>query len=307
MLIAAVGFGTLSLSARRLGALDVTALPYVLWRSLLGGVVVMVVFAGLMATGRARWPASDGVPRNERLALLAAGLLGAVINLAMFTALERSTVALTLITFYTYPALTTLGATRTYGEPIDRQKGASLILASAGLALVVLAPLLSDGGIKVDALAVGLALTAAVGQAIFLLVAGRGFSSVPSVLSTAIVMLIGGAVFAALVLGTGQLPGAVIPFSDAATWPWIFMTSIVGAAVPTVALLVGTRRIGPGRTSILMMAEPVVGVVIAGLFLAEQPAPLQLVGGAAVIAAGILLQFPVRAPALPIEAPAQPV
>jgi drug/metabolite transporter (DMT)-like permease len=59
--------------------------------------------------------------------------------------------------------------------------------------------------------------------------------------------------------------------------------------------------IGPSRTAILMTLEPLVGVAIAGLWLGEEPLPLQLVGGAAVLAAAVVLQAgPRRGPrALP--------
>jgi drug/metabolite transporter (DMT)-like permease len=65
---------------------------------------------------------------------------------------------------------------------------------------------------------------------------------------------------------------------------------VLGAAIPSAALLVAVRSIGPTRASILMTLEPVVGAVLAAFLLAERPSPLQIVGGLAVLAAAVLLQ-----------------
>jgi len=39
-----------------------------------------------------------------------------------------------------------------------------------------------------------------------------------------------------------------------------------------------------------MMIEPVLGVTLAAVLLAERPVPLQFLGGAAVLVAGVILQ-----------------
>ena len=49
------------------------------------------------------------VSTRARLALLAATISGVVLNLAIFVAFGRITVALALLGFYTYPALVTVG------------------------------------------------------------------------------------------------------------------------------------------------------------------------------------------------------
>jgi drug/metabolite transporter (DMT)-like permease len=93
-----------------------------------------------------------------------------------------------------------------------------------------------------------------------------------------------------------------VPLSMPPTWVWIAAGGLIGAAVPTTAMLAGLGLIGPTRTAILMTFEPVVGVALAGLLLAEQPSPLQLVGGAAVLIAAIVLQIAPRASAEAEEA-----
>ncbi len=298
VMAAAIGFGTLGLSARRMGELGVSALPYVTIRSLVGGLAVAAAMAALAWAGREAIPRPWLVARRERVALLAASACGAGLNLALFAALERAAVAPVLVTFYAYPALVSLGAVRFYGEPIDRRRAIALTLASAGLLVVVLAPA-TGNGLSIDPLGLALAALAAVCQATFSLITGRGFPSVPALASSGFLILSAGVVFLFLTVVAGQLDGLGASLVEPA-WPWLFMAAIVGAALPTTALVAGIRRIGPARAAILMMLEPVVGVALAALLLGERPSLIQVAGAAAVIASGAILQRPsaYRAPAV---------
>jgi drug/metabolite transporter (DMT)-like permease len=61
--------------------------------------------------------------------------------------------------------------------------------------------------------------------------------------------------------------------------------------VPTLLYITGIRRLGAPRAAILATFEPVVGVALAALLLAERPGLVQLFGGLLVIGAGIVLQL----------------
>jgi drug/metabolite transporter (DMT)-like permease len=50
------------------------------------------------------------------------------------------------------------------------------------------------------------------------------------------------------------------------------------------------------------MLEPVIGVLLAAWLLAERPTPVQLVGGALILAAAVLLQLRPRGPIADHEA-----
>jgi drug/metabolite transporter (DMT)-like permease len=78
----------------------------------------------------------------------------------------------------------------------------------------------------------------------------------------------------------------------------VLLAGIVGAGVPTLAFITGIRRLGPSQAAILATLEPVVGVGLAAWLLAEQPEPIQLVGGALILGAAVLLQL---RPGLPAE------
>ena len=82
----------------------------------------------------------------------------------------------------------------------------------------------------------------------------------------------------------------------------------MAAGLSSLLFLTAIRRIGGTRTGILMLFEPVVGVILAGLLLGERLAPVQVLGGALVLAGALVLQVrstPERAPL--VEAGAGPV
>ena len=287
---AACLFGTLGYVAREANETGVGALAFVAWRA---GLATGALFLfSLLVGGRRhpRLPTLVGVGHQRRLALFAACLLGALLNLAMFAAFLQTTIAVALICFYTFPAMVTLAAVPLYGERLDRGRLAALVLSSAGLLLVVLAPALIVADLRIDPLGVGLALGAALCQAAFILIAGRGFAPLPALHVAWWVVFTALLVAAALALLLGEGTGLLLPFRRAEIWPWILAGGIAGAAIPTTAFLAGIGLIGPSRAAILMTFEPVVGVALAGLLLGETPVPLQLVGGAAVLAAAIILQ-----------------
>jgi drug/metabolite transporter (DMT)-like permease len=293
---AAMLFGTLSYIARQAEAVGIGAFAFVFWRGALASAVLIGVTAMAVAARRSRLPDPRRLSRRQQTRFLLACAVGALLNMAMFVAFLRTEVAVVLITFYIFPAIVTVGAVRFYGERLDLARGGALVLAMAGLVLVLVAPLLSAGRLDLDPLGVGLALLAALCQATFLLLSGRGYPPLSSLHVSIYVIGAAGLLALPLALFAGDPQALVQPFVDGQAWIWVVAGGITGAAIPTTMLLTGMNIIGPSRTAILMTVEPVVGVAIAGLLLHEQPVPLQLVGGAAVLAAAIILQAGPRGP-----------
>jgi drug/metabolite transporter (DMT)-like permease len=266
---------------------------------------VLLVVAFLLGTrigGTSRWPNPFVLSRDRRIALLVAALCGASLNIAMFAAFLVTTVAVALICFYTYPALVTILAVPLYGERLDRVRIGALLLSSVGLVMVVVAPLLGSSGVVIDPLGVGLALFAALCQAAFFLISGRGWSPMPNLHVSTFTIAMGLALSLPLALVAGQTGDLLVPFQQPEAWVWILAGAITGAAIPTTAFITGIGLIGPSRAAILMTIEPLVGVTIAAVLLGEQPSAIQIVGGAAVLAAAAILQVaPRSAPAPQLE------
>jgi drug/metabolite transporter, DME family len=302
VVLAASLFGTLGYVSREAVAAGLPPIAFVAWRALLASAALGVGTLWLSARGRAPLPDLRRLEAGRRWALLAAGLAGALLNVAIFVAFQRTTIALALITFYTFPAIVTLAAVRLYGERLTGTRLAALFLSSAGLLLVVIAPTLQTGELILDALGIALALFAAVCQAAFILLSARGYSPFASLHVATYVVFAAALVSIGLLAITNDLDALLTPLNTPGTWIWIVAGGLIGAAVPTTAMLAGLGLIGPTRTAILMTFEPVVGVALAGLLLAEQPGLLQLAGGAAVLIAAIVLQIGPRVPAEAEEA-----
>ncbi len=289
MATAAVMFGTLGPVTRLAYDQGVSPLGFATWRATFGAVVVGVIVALSVARGR-RLTGVRSLPRRAQASLTVATLTGIVLNLALFGAFGRVTVALALLVFFTYPAMVTLTITvRDRARP-DRIQLAALAMALLGMAVVVLGSLDPGNGLTLDPLGLGLALLAAVIETVFILVSRRGYGGLPSDESV-LVILAGDALgFVAIAVVTGNAAELVDPMTSSGAWPYLLFAGIFSAGIATTLFISGVRRIGGVRTSILAMIEPVTGTILAALILGEAIRPVQALGGGLVLMAGILLQ-----------------
>lgn len=275
------------------------------WRSVAGFAALGLVLVVGLRMGRIGLPRRGSVTGRQRWLLIVTGVVNTFTNVFIFAAYGTTAVAVVVIVLYSYPALVALGANRLWGEPIDRTRGLALVLASAGLLLVVLGPVLGGEGVRVDAIGLLLAAGGALLQATYTLLAARGFPAIPSFVgATAILgMAVIGNIVVTLLAGAGAQLRA--PLEIPGLWSWILLAGVIGGALPGVALMMGIRSVGASRAAILMMLEPVTAVVTAAIFLGEAPAAIQVVGGVMVVVAGAILQLPSRRPdARPRSAPA---
>ena len=282
-----------------------TPLGLATWRELFGAILLAVVVAVMRRRGR---PLVNlrRLPRRVIGALTVAAISAMVLNLAIFVAFGRITVALALLAFYTYPALVAAVAILIDRRRPDRIELLALALALIGMTFVVLGQLDPAAGLVVDALGLGLAVLASLGQTVYI-TSSRGFSAIPAEQAATLLLWVGTVAYVLIAFATGSVDGIGEPFRNPAVWPYLLFAGLLGAGVPALLFLVAIRLIGPVRTGILAMLEPVTGTVLAAIVLGETIGPIQLVGGALVITAGVLLQrdpTPVDAPpASPIPRP----
>jgi len=94
---------------------------------------------------------------------------------------------------------------------------------------------------------------------------------------------------ATLTVGSALLgdlrPGEV----TAAGWGWLAGLAVVSTVAAVSLFFAGLKRVGPTSAAILSTAEPVVTVILAFLVFGELLGPLQLLGGAFVILAVLVL------------------
>jgi drug/metabolite transporter (DMT)-like permease len=274
-----------------------TPIGFATWRALFGAAFLAVVVAAMRQRGRPIIKFRR-LPRRAVGALALAAASGIILNLAIFVAFSRITVALALLAFYTYPALVAVVAIVIERRRPHRLELVALALALGGMTLVVLGQLDPSAGLVVDALGLGLALLAAVAQTVYI-ITSRAYAFIPAEQAATILLWIAVLAYVLIALATGSLDAIEEPFRNPVVWPYVVVAGLLGAGLPSMLFLVAIRLIGPVRTGILAMLEPVTGTVLAALILGETLGPIQLLGGTLVIAAGVLLQ---RAPT-PVDAP----
>lgn len=288
IVVAASCFGVLGPIARYADTVGISSLTLVTWRAGVGALVVMLFMAARAAAGKSlsrRW---REIPVRDRLFIAGSAATNAVLNLAMFVAFLRIGIALALLIFYIYPALVALASTVWFGERLDRLRWAALCISLAGVVLVVA----GAGNLgSLDALGIGLAFSGALAQMFYALAAQRGFRHVPGAQAAATTM--GGAALLYLLASAviGRLGDIAQPLASVeALWP-VLVAGVLGAGLATVCFIAGIRLLGAPRATILSTLEPVVGVTLAAILFGTVPTPLQLVGGALIIVAGIVLQL----------------
>jgi DME family drug/metabolite transporter len=289
VVLAAVCFGTLGPLSRFAEDAGVEPLTLVTWRAALGAAVMTAFVAGRLMAGAARPLALGAMPVRDRWFIVAAAIANTVLNLSVFIAFGRISIALALLVFYLYPAFVALVSVVWLGERLDALRWAALAISFTGLVLVLVG---ADGGIgRIDPLGVGLAFVGGLAQVFYVLAARYGFAHVPGPQAAALTMGGAAALYLLVAAATSGLAALAAPTTSvAALWP-VLVAGVIGAGVPTVAYITGIRRLGPSRASILAMLEPVVGVLLAAWLLSERPTSVQVVGGALILVAAALLQL----------------
>jgi drug/metabolite transporter (DMT)-like permease len=199
-----------------------------------------------------------------------------------FGALAVADASLVVLLVYVYPALTMVLAVVLRRESPDRRRLLALGVSGAGLVLLLNA---GDAMGAAGTVGVLLALGAAVCYALYLTAAEVQPASLNLFALTAVVCTTSTVTLATWGAFTGSLalPGV-------AGAGWILVLAVVSTVVPLVVLLLGIRAVGASTAAILSCFEPAVVVGVAAVLYGERLTPVQLLGGAAVIAAVVILQ-----------------
>ena len=310
VLTAASLFGTLGPLSRFAYEAGMEPLAFVGWRGAIGLLATAAFIWWRVARRRGRLVRLGDLDGRARISLGVAAVMGFSLNLGMFIAFDRITVALALLGFYTYPVMVAIGNVALGREPLDRPRVIALALSVAGMLAVVASQLDPASGIAFDWIGVALALGAAGSQAVFVIISRSGYRAVPADQAMAVVLGVTVASCTVLAIAIGAAPTLVRPIEDLSVLPLLLFTGLFAAAIPSMLFLTGIRLIGGTTTGILMLFEPVVGVVLAAWLLSEGLAPIQVVGGLAILVAALILQRAapatqrvVAAPAVEAEAP----
>jgi len=288
IVLAAACYATLGPLTRFAEEGGVDALILVTWRAALGAVLTGAFALAAWSAVGARPISWRALPVRQRWLLGATALVNALLNLSVFAAFGRITIALALLLFYLYPAGVALASVLWFGERLDRLRWAALAISLIGLVLVLV------GGSEIgalDGLGLLLAFLGGAGQVAYVLLVRHGFSSVPAPQAASLTMAGAAIVYLAIAAPLGQLGDVAQPLTGgAAMWP-VLAAGVVGAGIPTIAYMTGIRMLGAPRAAILATLEPVIGVGLATWLLSEQPALVQIAGGGLILVAAVLLQL----------------
>lgn len=290
VLVAASLFGALGPLSRFAYGAGMEPLAFVAWRAGIGFLATALFVAWRIARRGGRLTRLRDLDGRARASLVVAALMGFVLNLCMFIAFDRITVALALLGFYTYPVLVAIGNVALGRESLDRWRVVALLLAVLGMVAVVASQLDPANGIQLDVIGIGLALAAACSQAVFVILSRTGYRVVPADQAMGVVLAVTVISSVLVAAVAGSTVALAFPIETPSILPLLAFTGLFAAAIPSMLFLTGIRLVGGTGAGILMLFEPVVGVVLAAWLLAEGLAPIQVLGGLAILAAALILQ-----------------
>ncbi|MEU4560706.1 DMT family transporter [Actinoplanes sp. NPDC023936] len=264
-------------------------------RALIAGLLllpfVLVALRGRWdALWRARW----------RIAGMGA-IAVAFTQLTYFAAISRIPVSTALLVEYLAPLLLVLWAWAT-----TRRMPRPAVLLGSALAIGGLVLVIGPGALQaVDPVGILLAFAAAIGCAVYFVVAARPADGLPPVALAGAGLLLGGAV-----LGLTGLAG-IVPMTATNTHvtllgtiaPWWVPLAVVAVFATAIAYatgIFGSSRLGSRLASFVGLLEVVFASVFAWVVVGEALTPLQMAGGALILA-GIA-----SIPAEPVAAPTVP-
>jgi drug/metabolite transporter (DMT)-like permease len=266
-----VSFGTLGVFSRHLRDAGLPV-PLMLSLRFAGGALVLWVLC--FARGEAR-----GLRARQWSGFAVLGCLYFGEAWTYFESANRIPVALTSLLLYLYPAIVAVLGALVWKEKLGRTGALALLLALGGVALAIGNP---SGDLQ--PLGVVLGVATAVIYSAYVLIGAQVQRGVPSTLGSAWVMTTAALIFA---LATSLSSGWHLP--EGRIWADLLGLIVLGTIIPIPMLLSGLARVGPTEGSIISSVEPISAAIFGALLLGEGLGALQLLGGALVLLALVVL------------------
>ena len=293
-LLSAIGFGAMAIFGKLAYDEGVTVGDLLLVRFGVAAVVML---------GIVWWRGGFGVlPRRTAVAAFAMGAIGyAAQSASYFAALDRIDASLLTLLLYIYPVLVMVGAVALKRESWSRRRVAALVLALAGILLVLLGA--ATG--RFDWLGAALGVTSALVYTAYILTGDRVLAGIAPLSLTALVCCGAATTYAVATVLRG---GPTSLDAGPAAWFWLVTLALVSTVGAIILFFAGLALVGPSVASILSILEPVVTVGLAAAVFSESLSDGQLLGGALVLGAVVVVQWPRRCPmaAAPACLPAVP-
>jgi probable blue pigment (indigoidine) exporter len=206
---------------------------------------------------------------------LGLGLLLTLNLFGVFKAIELVPVSIAILIYFIYPLVTGLIGALTGIDRLTWRGAVTAIVAFLGLGLII-----GANPAQLAALGVLAAVGGALCRAAMLLIARAKLAGADARLVTWYTLWSSTLVFVGLSLATWnwQPPHTALG--------WVAFVSIgITTTIAILAIYVSTQQIGPFRTALYMNLEPLMTAVLSAVVLGDRMTPLQLAGGAVMIAA----------------------
>lgn len=264
-------WGTVPLIVR---SVDLPPAAIVAARFWFGAIFLTAVLAWERRRGRPSGPPVWSVSRGRGVLVC---LILVVHWLCEIGAYEHAPVGTALFIVFLAPIGIAAVAPRLLGERIDRQTIAALALAVGGFAFMSRNALEASG-------ATGLILSlGAMVTFIALVVANKPLADTYGGIRAAQMQMVGAAVLIVPFVATAEIP------SPERAWLWLVVLGIVHTGIAIAVYLSVLSIVGATVTGVVGYLEPATAVVWAWLVLGERPGAATLVGGAAILGAGLLV------------------
>ncbi|GAB3679426.1 EamA family transporter [Angustibacter aerolatus] len=249
-----------------------------------GAAVLLLAFTALTR------PAALRIGLRELGFLAVYGVTGiAMVQWLYLVAIARMPVGVALLLEYTAPLMVALYVRAFRGEQVRRRMWWALALALTGLAVVAQV----WSGLTLDGIGVLAGFGAAAALGAYYLLGERGMGSRDPVSLMAFIFTFSALLWAVvepwwrfpfglLADHVQVLPGVA---TTAPVWLLVIWVCVLGTVAPFGLVLVAVRHIGPTRTGIVCMVEPVTSGLVAWVVLGEVLTGVQLLGAAVVLVA----------------------
>ncbi len=235
------------------------------WRALLAAFVLAAIAVARKDSLRLPWRSS------ARVVLLAGVLLGTH-WISYFHSLQRSSVAIGMLTLFTFPVMTALLEPITLGTRFRWRHLGLAVMVLLGLALV-------NPGLRERPAAFYGMLWGLFSALCFTL---RNLLLKPQVQAYAGTTLMFYQLLATVI---AFLPVVLIGDSSGlrTEWPWLLVLACVTTGAGHTLYLMSLRHFSVSTASIMAGSQPVFGILLGALFLSEVPSARTLAGGALIL------------------------
>lgn len=252
-------------------------------------VAALVLLVPTVLSLRGRWVL---VRKNAGMVVTYGLLAVTATQLFYFQAVAVMDVGIALLIEYTAPVAVVLWFWIRRGERPSRRSILGAAVAFVGLVLML--DVLT--GARIDGGGILWALGAMVGAATYFVLSGRGDTGLPPIALAGCGLLLG-----AVGLTVAGLVG-ILPMNwntDDVTYrlvtvPWFVPVIAVGVLATALAYVLGiasTRMLGSRLASFVALAEVIAAMLFGWMLLGQLPGPVQVVGGALVLAGVVLVKL----------------